>query len=83
MDWTAFGLSLKLAFWTALLLLAMHARHWTDALEPAGLTGALAQVLLVAVPLAGGLMLVALGSRSWLAALGSSRNSVATEPARP
>ncbi len=73
----------RASFWTALLLLAMHARHWVGAMDSSGIPGAVAQVLLVAVPLAGGLMLLILGSRKWLTALEPGRHSIATTPARP
>jgi PAT family beta-lactamase induction signal transducer AmpG len=49
----------KAALWVALLLLAMHARYWLDALS--GMPGlhAAAQALLYAIPLGGGLVLLA------------------------
>ena len=55
----------RAAPWMALLLLALHARYWLDALATQPALGSLAQGLLYAVPLAGGAMLLALATRDW------------------
>jgi PAT family beta-lactamase induction signal transducer AmpG len=51
------------ALWIAPLLLAMYGRYWIEKLT--GPLGSLAQVLLYATPLAGGLLLLALSRMDW------------------
>jgi PAT family beta-lactamase induction signal transducer AmpG len=53
----------RASLWVSPLLCAMYARYWMDKL-PAGAAWP-AQVLLYAVPLAGGIVLLALASRNW------------------
>jgi PAT family beta-lactamase induction signal transducer AmpG len=55
----------RAALWVAPLLLAMHGRYHLDAL--AGVPGlrAAAEVLLYLLPLAGGMVLLGMASRSW------------------
>jgi len=53
------------AAWTAPLLLAMHGRYWLDRLNGLPALRPAAEVLLYAVPLLGGLVLLALARRQW------------------
>jgi MFS transporter, PAT family, beta-lactamase induction signal transducer AmpG len=58
----------RAALWTAPLLLAMHARYQLGQLADQPALLAAAQALLYAVPLAGGVVLLALARRGWEAA---------------
>ena len=55
----------RAALWTAPLLLAMYGRYWLARLEPLPALHAVAGALLYAVPLAGGVVLLALARRPW------------------
>jgi MFS transporter, PAT family, beta-lactamase induction signal transducer AmpG len=58
----------RAALWVSPLLLAMHARYQLDRLADFPALHATAQALLYAVPLAGGVVLLALARRDWDAA---------------
>ncbi len=82
MDWTAFGLSLELALWTALLLVpigAWIARElaWRPIAGKAWLEAPGALPLGLAPPLRGDLPLRAVGGGSWL---GQAYQSIAGRP---
>lgn len=51
--------------WLAVLLLALYARHWIDALAAAPVLAMAAQLLLLAVPMAAGMVLLALSRNAW------------------
>jgi MFS transporter, PAT family, beta-lactamase induction signal transducer AmpG len=58
----------KAALWVAPLLLAMYGRYSLDRLATMPVLHAIAEVLLYLVPLAGGVVLLALAARPWAAA---------------
>ena len=47
------------------LLVAMHGRYWIDGLASVRLLHDVAQVLVLVVPLLGGVVLLGLASRDW------------------
>ena len=53
------------ALWTAPLLLAMYGRYWLGKLQVLPAVHALASALLLLVPLAAGIVLLALTRRDW------------------
>jgi MFS transporter, PAT family, beta-lactamase induction signal transducer AmpG len=55
----------RAALWVAPLLLAMHGRYHLDALAAMPALRAAAEVLLYLLPLAGGMVLLGMASRSW------------------
>ena len=57
----------RAALWMAPLLLAMHGRYHLDKLAGLPALAALAQALIVVVPLLGGIVLLGLASRPWQA----------------
>ena len=59
------GVWRRAALWTAPLLLAMHGRYSLDKLPAVPALRSLAEVLLYAVPLLGGIVLLALSTRRW------------------
>jgi PAT family beta-lactamase induction signal transducer AmpG len=59
----AAGVWRRASAWVAPLLILMYGRYWLDQL-PAALQG-IAQVLVYAVPLLGGIVLLAMASRNW------------------
>jgi PAT family beta-lactamase induction signal transducer AmpG len=61
----AAGFWRRAALWVAPLLMAMYGRYWVDKLAGMPALHTAAQTLLYAVPLAGGLVLLALASRDW------------------
>ena len=65
---TAAGRWRRAALWTAPLLLAMHARHWVNRLDGMPALRGGAEILLYLVPLLGGIVLLGLASRDWVAA---------------
>lgn len=65
------------ALWTAPLLLAMHGRYWLPALDALPALRSAAQMLLLAVPLLGGVVLLALARRQWPALAPGAQASAA------
>ena len=55
----------RTALWVAPLLVAMHGRYWIDGLASVRLLHDAAQVLVLVVPLLGGVVLLGLASRDW------------------
>jgi PAT family beta-lactamase induction signal transducer AmpG len=55
----------RAALWTSPLLLAMYGRYWVGRLDGVPALRGAAEVLLYAVPLAGGLVLLGMASRDW------------------
>ena len=55
----------RAALWVAPLLVAMHGRYWIDGLASVRLLHDAAQVLVLVVPLLGGVVLLGLASRDW------------------
>jgi MFS transporter, PAT family, beta-lactamase induction signal transducer AmpG len=63
----AAGLWRKASLWVAPLLLAMYGRYWVEKLADMPALRTAAEVLLYAVPLAAGVVLMALAFRNWRA----------------
>jgi MFS transporter, PAT family, beta-lactamase induction signal transducer AmpG len=63
----AAGIWRKTSLWIAPLLLAMYGRYYADKLPGVSALRTAAEVLIYAVPLAGGIVLVALAFRNWKA----------------
>jgi PAT family beta-lactamase induction signal transducer AmpG len=58
------GLWARMALWAAPLLMAMYGRYWVDRMG-GGALQTLATALLYAVPLAGGVVLLAMSRMNW------------------
>ncbi len=54
-----------ISLWVAPLLLAMYGRYWVPKLADTGALQTVAEALLYLVPLAGGIVLLAMASRNW------------------
>jgi PAT family beta-lactamase induction signal transducer AmpG len=63
----AAGIWRKASLWVAPLLLLMYGRYWADKLAGVPALRSAAEVLIYAVPLAGGIVLLAMAARSWQA----------------
>jgi len=59
------GMWRRAALWVSPLLLLMYGRYWVDKLAGATALRSVAEVLVYLVPLAGGIVLLALSSRDW------------------
>jgi PAT family beta-lactamase induction signal transducer AmpG len=62
---TGAGIWRRASLWMAPLLMAMYARYWVEKLAGVPALRSAAEVLLYAVPLAAGVVLVALSARDW------------------
>ena len=62
---TGAGVWRRAALWMSPLLLAMYARYWVEQLAGVPALRSAAEVLLYAVPLAAGVVLLALSARDW------------------
>jgi PAT family beta-lactamase induction signal transducer AmpG len=67
--------------WIAPLLLLMYGRYWIDKIP--GVLHTLAEVLLYATPLAGGVILIALASRNWSGATRMAEPAVTPADPQP
>jgi MFS transporter, PAT family, beta-lactamase induction signal transducer AmpG len=63
----AAGIWRKASLWVAPLLLLMYGRYWADKLSGVPALRTAAEMLIYAVPLAGGIVLLAMAARSWQA----------------